>query len=156
MTTHEAAAAALARFDTAWNELDKLVRSLGERELADTRDPAGWAAKDHLMHVAIWEQALLAKLDGRARHHALGLPASTDGSEDYDALNAQIFGATRHRPLAEVLDALRGTHAITRASLAALAGGTEAPGADGFVADVPGYADHYDQHRGWIAELVKR
>jgi hypothetical protein len=46
---------------------------------------------------------------------------------------------------------------VTRACLAALAaGGGGAPSADGFLADVPGYADHYDQHRGWIAELVER
>ena len=157
MTTRETAAAALVRFDAAWSELDKAVKSLGERELDEIRDPAGWAAKDHLMHVAIWEQALLAKLDGRPRHLALGLPASTEASEDWDALNAAIFAATRHRPLSDVLDALRGTHAITRASLSAIASGSaEVPAADAFVADVPLYADHYDQHRGWIADLVKR
>ena len=86
MTTQETAAAALARFDHAWNELDKFVKGLSDRELGEIRDPAGWAAKDHLLHVAVWEQALLAKLDGRLRHHALGLAASTDGSEDWDAL----------------------------------------------------------------------
>jgi len=155
MTTQETAAAALARFDHAWNELDKTVKGLTERQLSEIRDPAGWAAKDHLMHVAVWEQALLAKLDGRPRHHAIGLPASTDGSEDWDALNAQIFAATHHRPLGDVLDAIRGTHMVTRACIAALAaGGAEAPSADAFLGDVPGYADHYDQHRGWIGELV--
>ena len=157
MTTHETAAAALARFDQAWGDLDKTVNGLTERQLTEIRDPAGWAAKDHLMHVAVWEQALLAKLDGRPRHHALGLAATTEGSEDWDALNAAIFSATRERPLPEVLDALRGTHMTTRACLAALAAGAaDAPTAGGFVADAPGYADHYDQHRGWIAELVGR
>ncbi|MBM3221536.1 MAG: DinB family protein [Candidatus Rokubacteria bacterium] len=157
MTTRETAAAALARFDHAWGELDKTVSGLSERELVDIRDPAGWAAKDHLMHVAVWEQALLARLDGRPRYHALGLDASTEGSEDWDALNAKIFAATRQRPAGEVLDSLRGTHTATRACLAALAAGTaDAPTAESFVADVGGYADHYDQHRDWIRELVGR
>jgi hypothetical protein len=155
MTTREAAGAALARFDQAWGELDKTVHSLSPRDLSDIRDPAGWAAKDHLMHVAVWEQALLARLDGRPRYHALGLDASTEGSEDWDALNAKIFAATRQRSVGDVLDSLRGTHAATRACLAALAAGTaDAPTADGFVADMGGYADHYDQHRGWIRELI--
>jgi hypothetical protein len=155
MTTHEAAATALVRFDHAWSELDKLTRGLTERQLTEVRDPAGWSAKDHLMHVAVWEQALLAKLDGRPRHHALGLDSSTEGSEDWDGLNAMIFAATRQRPLGEVLDAVRGTHLATRACLAAIASGAgEAATAEGFVVEVPGYADHYDQHRGWIIDLV--
>ena len=91
--TRDTAATALARFDHAWATLDKTVQGLSERELTEIRDPAGWSAKDHLMHVATWEQALLAKLDGRARHQALGLDASTDGSEDWDGLNAEIFAA---------------------------------------------------------------
>ena len=104
-------------------ELDKTVKTLSEHDLTENRDPAGWSAKDHLMHVAIWERALLAKLDGRARHQALGLDASTDSSEDWGGLNAQIFAGTRHRALAEVLDALLHTHATTRGHLASLAAG---------------------------------
>jgi len=157
MTTTETAATTLARFDEAWASLDETVQSLGERELTGIRDPAGWSAKDHLMHVAIWEQALLAKLDGQLRHQALGLDVATDGSEDYDELNALIFAKTRQRLLKDVLDEVRSTHAKTRAHIAAFASGTtSAPAADAFLADVPGYADHYDQHAGWIRDLVEK
>jgi DinB superfamily len=156
-TTRDTAATALTRFDHAWATLDKTVQGLSERELTEIRDPAGWSAKDHLMHVATWEQALLAKLDGRARHEALGLDASTDGSENWDALNASIFAATRDRSLRDVLDTVRGTHATTRAQIVALADGGATPAAaDGFLSDVPGYADHYEQHDGWIRELIGR
>ena len=157
MTTNETATAALRQFDEAWAKLDTTVKSLEPRQLTGPRDPAGWAAKDHLMHVAVWEQALLAKLDGRPRHQAIGLDASTEGSEDWDALNAQIFTATRDRELEDVLKALRSTHATTREHIATLAkGSATAPSAEAFLADVPGYADHYDQHHGWIRELVGR
>jgi hypothetical protein len=156
-TTRATAATALARFDHAWAGLDKTVQGLSERDLTEIRDPAGWSAKDHLMHVATWEQALLATLDGRPRHKALGLDQSTDGSDDYDAINAAIFAATRDRSLREVLDSFSGTHATTRAHIASLAdGGAPAPAAEAFLADVPGYADHYEQHHGWIRELVGR
>jgi hypothetical protein len=156
MTTRETAAAALARFEQAWATLDKTVQGLGERELTEVRDPAGWAVKDHLMHVAVWEQNLLAKLDGRPRHTALGLDASTDGSEDWDALNAMIFTRTRVRALADVLADLRATHATTRGHLEQMVGGADTPSAAAFLADVPGYAEHYEQHAGWIRELVGR
>ena len=153
----ETAASALARFDDAWASLDKTVQGLSDQELTAPRDPAGWAAKDHLMHVAVWEQALLAKLDGRARHEALGLDAATEGSEDWDAINAQIFAATRDRSSRDVLDTLRRTHETTRAEIAALAKGAAAsPAAEAFLADVPGYAEHYEQHAGWVLELVRR
>ena len=156
MTTPETAAAALVRFDHAFAALDKTVKTLSERELTEIRDPAGWSAKDHLMHVAVWEQALLAKLDGRARHKALGLDASTEGSEDWDALNAQIFAGTRQRSLGDVLEALASTHATTRAHIAALSEGRNAAGADAFLTDVPSYAEHYDQHHTWIKDLLGR
>ena len=156
-TIRDTAAAALSRFDAGWATLDKTVQGLSERELTQVRDPAGWAAKDHLMHVAVWEQALLSKLDGRPRHVALGLDAGTEGSEDWDALNAQIFAATRDRSLPDVLDALRRTHAKTRGEISQLASGAAAaPTAEAFLADVPSYAEHYEQHDGWIRELVGR
>ena len=111
MTATTTAGATLAQFDGAWAELDGTVRSLSERDLTEVRDPAGWSAKDHLMHVALWERSLLATADGAPRHAALGVDPSTDGSEDYDAINAAIFQATRHRPLPEVLDTLAAAYA---------------------------------------------
>ena len=55
MTTADVASTILARFDHAWDALDKTVQSLDTRALTDVRDPAGWSAKDHLMHLAVWE-----------------------------------------------------------------------------------------------------
>ena len=146
MTTETAAA--VTRFERAFSELDATVKGLGERELTEIRDPAGWSAKDHLMHVAVWEQSLLARGDGRPRHQVLGIDATTDASGDDDKINAAIFAETRHRSLREVLDTLRSTHAATRARLAA-----SAPD-PAFLAAVPGYTEHYEQHGGWIRELV--
>ena len=157
MNTPETAATILARFETSWAALDKTIKALGERELTTVRDPAGWSAKDHLSHLAAWDQALLAKLDGRPRHVVLGIDETLDRSEDYDAMNAAIFAATRERSLTEALDAVRATQAATRAHLSTLASGRPETGdTDGFLADAPGYADHYDQHHGWIRDLPGR
>jgi hypothetical protein len=166
MTTRETAVATLTRFDHAWAELDEAVKALGEQTLTEVRDPAGWTAKDHLMHVAAWEQALLAKLDGRPRHQALGIDEAADASGDDETINGAIFASTRHRPLRDVLAALRDTHAATRARLVALVGQSGEPpstpsvlagdAAKMLLADVPGYTEHYEQHHGWIRELVAR
>lgn len=156
-TTPETAATILARYEGSWAALDKTIEALGEQELTTIRDPAGWSAKDHLSHLAAWDEALLAKLDGRPRHVVLGIDEALDRSEDYDAMNAAIFAATRGRSLKEAVDAVRATQAATRTHLSALARGGAATGdTEGFLADAPGYADHYDQHHGWIRELVGR
>src|SRR6185295_15443685 len=136
MTTAETAGTVLARFESAWAALDKTIKSLGERELTAVRDPAGWSAKDHLSHLAAWDEALLAKLDGRARHVVLGIDETLAASEDFDAMNAAIFQATRDRSLAETLDAVHTTQAATRRHLSTIASGhADLPGADGFLAD---------------------
>jgi uncharacterized damage-inducible protein DinB len=155
-TTPETAATVLARYENSWAALDKTLKALSEHELTTIRDPAGWSAKDHLSHLAAWDEALLSKLDGRPRHVVLGIDEALDRSEDYDAMNAAIFAATRERSLKEALDAVRATQAATRTHLSTLASGRSLSGADGFLADAPGYADHYDQHHGWIKNLVGR
>ena len=155
MTT--TAATTLAEFDAAWSRLDDAVNSLSPRELSDVHDPAGWAVKDHLIHVALWERALLASVDGRPRHEALGIDSATDTSEDWDGINAQIFAATRQRSLGDVLATLKSTHGTTRSRLAAAASSDHHSAADEkLLADVGGYIEHYDQHRGWILALVGR
>ena len=155
MTT-DTATATLSRFDHAFGELEDTLEKLSPHDLTEVRDPAGWSAKDHVMHVALWEQALLASVDGRPRHQALGIDASTEGSEDWDGMNAMIFANTRHRSLADVLQALRTTHADTRSRLTAAVAGAAGAAGEKLLEGLPGYIDHYDQHRGWILELVGR
>ena len=84
-------AAVLARIDQAWTELERSVHALDSRQLAEIRDPAGWAAKAHLIHLVAWEQALVARLDGRAEHEALGIDETLAREGDEDAVDAAIF-----------------------------------------------------------------
>jgi hypothetical protein len=175
--TPKTTAELLSLVDQAWTQLESTVARLRPTQLSDVRDPAGWAVKDHLMHLAAWEDALVARLTGRPTHEALGLDEATL-AQDEDAVNAAIFARQRHRPLAEVLDAVRVAHRATRARLAALddravAGSVadlvppSAPdaqrtgGADRDVSPAAAWIagntwEHYSAHLDWIRDLVER
>lgn len=155
----------LARVDQAWQALEGTVRGLSPAQLTEVRDPAGWAVKDHLMHVAAWEAAFLGRLAGQPTHEALGLDARTL-EQDEDTVNAAIFARHRARPLPDVLETLRATHGAARARLAALRDQAVAGPATGLLppgseAEGPASAwiggntwEHYDQHHRWIRTLV--
>jgi hypothetical protein len=158
----------LSRVDRAWRALEGTVSRLTPAQLADVRDPAGWAVKDHLMHVAAWEDYLLARLAGQPAHVALGIDEAVLALDE-DTQNAAIFARHRHRPLPEVLEAVRATHRATRARLADLkdhaVAGTVAdvlpPGSEGegpsAAAWIAGNTwEHYEAHHGWIRALVDR
>jgi hypothetical protein len=150
-TSQETSAELRHRVDQAWNELQRTVASLTPRELTEVRDPAGWAVKDHLIHIAAWEQAFLAGLDGRPRHEALGIDPADDRGDDFDAINAAIFARHRDRSLGDVQAAVEVSHREVRARLAGPAARRPAPG------DVAGNTwEHYREHHGWIRELVGR
>jgi hypothetical protein len=162
------AAELLSRVDRAWDALEETVGRLTPAQLTDVRDPAGWAAKDHLMHVAVWEDAFLARFAGRPVHEALGIDAAVM-AQDEDTQNAVLFERHRHRPLGEVLDAARASHRAARARLAALGDrALQGPvadilpagagtGGDSAAAWIAGNTwEHYDQHHTWIRELVER
>ena len=158
----------LSRLDEAWKALEGTVGHLSPAQLSDVRDAAGWAVKDHLMHVAAWEGALLASLAGQPVHETLGLDEATF-AQDEDAQNAAIFEQHRHRPLPEVLEAVRASHRATRARLATLSdravAGTAAevlpPGAESDGRSAAAWLagntwEHYEAHHGWIRALVGR
>ena len=167
-TTPKTTSEVLSRLDRVWDALERTVSRLSPAQLTDVRDPAGWAVKDHLMHVAAWEDAFLARLTGRPAHEALGIDEATLALDE-DAVNAALFEQHRHRSLGEVLDTVRSSHRAVRARLAALGDHAVA----GTVADVlpPGGAqdgnpavawiagnawEHYEAHHDWIRELVDR
>ena len=158
----------LSLVDHSWVTLEGAVARLTPEQLTDVRDPAGWAVKDHLMHVAAWESYLLARLTGQPPHEAMGVDEAML-AKDEDTQNAAIFALHRHRPLGDVLEAVRASHRATRARLATLGDRAVA----GSVSDVvppggdkderPAAAwiagntwEHYNAHLEWIRELVDR
>ena len=150
MTQPDARFALLARLDEAWEPLEGAVAHLEPGSHSEARDAAGWTAKDHLMHVAAWEQAFLATLDGRPRHEALGVDAAVLRDGDDDTVNAAIFARHRNRPLAEVLAQARSAHTALRARIAGLQD-------DPALARVPGNTwEHYQEHLAYIRVLLGR
>jgi uncharacterized damage-inducible protein DinB len=167
-STPKTTAELLSRVDRAWEALERTVGRLTPAQLTDVRDPAGWAVKDHLMHVAAWEAAFLGRFAGKPVHEVLGLDEAVM-AQDEDTQNAVLFERHRHRPLAEVLDTLKANHRAARARLAALGDhavtGTLADilppsagdGGDPAASWIGGNTwEHYDAHHGWIRALVER
>lgn len=48
----------LIRIEQGWNEFQAYIQTLSAAQLAGPTDAAGWTAKDHIMHLAVWEDGI--------------------------------------------------------------------------------------------------
>src|ERR1700730_9693834 len=76
-----ARAALLDRIRRSWDTLQSAVDSLDERRIS-APGPEGWSIKDHLAHIAHWEQATLDTIEGRDQRAALGIAEGAEPTED--------------------------------------------------------------------------
>lgn len=156
----------MERIERAWQELDQMVGALSDEQLS-APGADGWAIKDHLAHMAVWERSLVALLEGRDRSAAMGLQDAA--SLDTDELNARIYAQHRGFTAAEARALLGTTHDEVRAALARLSYadlqapyGRYQPQETGDRKDEPviGWVagntyEHVDEHRTWIADLMQ-
>jgi uncharacterized damage-inducible protein DinB len=154
----------VARIERSWAELHESIARLDAARMVEPGTD-GWSVKDHLAHLATWEGAVLALLDG---HDPLAAMGVTPG--DTDVENEQIRERYAGRPLAEVRELAERTHSRLLERLSAMSDAdlarplssfrpdVDSPNKDRPITDwIPGNTwEHFDEHRDWMAATVLR
>lgn len=92
------------RYDEAREKLTDFIYDLGEAQLSHSTDEAGWTVKDHLIHLALWQNGLTALMQGKSRFAAVGLSETQGHSIDYDVSNNITFQRHRHLSSGEAME----------------------------------------------------
>ena len=153
--------------ERSWRELNDLIESLGPDGLMLT-GADGWAVKDHLVHIAAWEQSVIALFEGADRLTAMGVPEQRFG--ETDAINAAIWSLHRDEPVQESVRYYRNTHQHLMTLLRGLSDADlqlpyrhYQPHGESFEGDGSPAVDwvagntyeHYAEHIDWINQLVR-
>lgn len=155
----------LARMQRGWDELQAYLRSLSEEQLTGPTDAVGWTIKDHIMHLAIWEDGIWALLNRQSRREQMGIDQKTWESEGFDEINAALKARYVDVPLDAVLTTFREVHERLVERIQSLsdedllrpyrdydAGSTsDRPVAASIVGNSFG---HYAEHMPWMAAIV--
>ncbi len=158
------------RISVAWMALEDALDGLVEQQFSEVRDAHGWAIKDHLMNLALWERSIAMLLLGKPRHETLGVSEDDYLTLGHDGINAIIFETYRDRTAAEVLATLRSQHQETLDILNRFTWDDILRPYSHYLPDEPGddrgepilywimgnTAGHYDEHRAWIEALRDR
>jgi uncharacterized damage-inducible protein DinB len=97
----------LQRIIAARRQLEAVIAPLSPAQM--TTDGAGWdwSVRDHLAHIAWWQQITLAALRGEE------CPLKREGEtwqQTMDRVNAEIHAASQHQPIADVLATFRSSY----------------------------------------------
>ena len=154
----------VAHVERAWHELVSLTAGMDEEGLALHRAPDGWAVKDHLAHVAAWEQWLLALFERRDKLAAMG---ASGAARDIDAVNDAVYRSHRDDSAKEALRYFRDSHERLMAVLRKQTDddfdrpyrtffdpGAESDEQPVMVAVAANTYEHYSDHVRWIREQV--
>jgi len=165
MTDRPATKAELLRLiHQGWDDFHAFLAHYSREQLSTLKDAVGWTPKDHIVHLAVWEDSIYVLLNGQSQREGLGLDEATWAS-DYDHQNAIL----RERYLAlnmdAALDLFRRSHARLIAKIEALSdedlhkpyrhydptSDDDRPIIGWIIGDT---YEHYQEHTPWIAAIV--
>jgi hypothetical protein len=167
--TPQTKAELMAQLAAGWQRLDEWLRSLSDAQLTACTAPGGWSIRDHVAHLMVYEQGMVALLRCEPRWEAMQLSVKfVRDSESFDEINAVLYEQHHARPASEVLAAQRDVH---QELLQVLAGLTdedlfrpyaayqpqdpEANQHDPVLRWLTGNTyEHYAEHLPWMEELL--
>lgn len=157
----------LARIQETWDSFMAYVSSLSDEQLSQPTDPAGWTVKDHITHLAAWEDGISGVMEGGSRRTRMGIDEKMWERWDYDEINGAIQQRYRHLSPAEVLKMLSDVHQrlvenIHSASEEALRRSfrsyqPDTRRTDALIDAIIGNTiNHFPEHQEWMATIVRR
>ncbi|CAN5578072.1 hypothetical protein BH23CHL2_BH23CHL2_18340 [soil metagenome] len=156
------------RIEIHRRRLLELVDNMPDHERDEIRDPEGWSTKDHIAHLSMWERSMVYLLTNRPRHEGLGVELETYLRHDVDLINDAIYRRHRHRSWESVKAEFDAVHEELIETLRQLGWDRLQLPYSHFAPDEPGEESgepvvyyvagntffHYDEHRGWIEDLL--
>jgi hypothetical protein len=109
----------LQQINQGWLALNEVIKPLTFTQLTTANPHSGWSVKDHLAHLATWENGIVALLQRRPRWQTMQVEQTTE-AQGVDALNDIIWQHHKHQTIAEVLTFFQQTHQHLLAILAEL------------------------------------
>lgn len=156
----------LAALDKGWNDLQAYLHTLTPEQMMQPTDAAGWSVKDHLIHLAVWEDGMHALLQGLSRRDYMGIEKAVWDSGDYDQINAVIQQRYKDMPLDEVMRTFHDVHQRLVTKLGTLKDEDlerpynsyqpESKRTDPVVQPLMGNTfEHYEEHIPWMDAIAK-
>jgi hypothetical protein len=147
--------------------LEKTLNGLNEAQLT-APGPEGWSIRDHLAHLAAWEQGMVELLHRRNRFAAMQVEDAIRQGKSENEINALIYKHHMQLTLPQVLERFQDVH---RQMIEAIEGLSEAELFGPYDAFLPEQErgnrpqpvinwimgntyQHFDEHRGYIKQLL--
>ncbi|HEV8575185.1 MAG TPA: ClbS/DfsB family four-helix bundle protein [Dehalococcoidia bacterium] len=152
----------------AWAQLQSTLDSLTDEQMTERTDNVGWTVKDHLAHLVVWEQGIIALLKREPRYPAMGVDVATvQRTNEWGVLNQILRVQHQSDGLADVRDRLGQTHEELVAIVASLEPGDLLKTYSHYQPDEPGddsgepvlrwvignSSGHYLEHLPWMRKL---
>ena len=157
----------LEQIETAWTDLHSFLDGLTELQMTEIHDDQGWNVKDHIIHMAAWEESVAYLFEGRPRHEALGIDESQFATASFDEINAIVRDRRKRIALTSALGQFRRVHRGLVASIQGLSDADLNDQVSTFFPQAPrnderrvldllydNTAQHFAEHLGWIKTLV--
>jgi hypothetical protein len=160
----------LHEIERAWAAFTAALDRWPETQLTTVRDPQGWTAKDHLIHLTYWERSAMFFLAGQPRHAALGVDEELYLKGSDDEINAVIFQEHQAVSWSEAVAQFRAVQQQLMSVLQPLTDADLQKRYRAYLPDEPAEGDgplainvvygnsagHFAEHLAWIEELLTR
>ncbi len=100
----------LSKIEQGWNDFNAYLTTLTPEQVTIPTDAAGWTALDHVIHIADWENGVLAMLNKGNRAAAMGVDDTTWAGQDFDKINDILQKKSKDKSMEQARTYVMGVH----------------------------------------------